>query len=303
MVAPIRTSGELQEHARDGIDFIQGRVGKMTFGKLGSSDPDRKGDVNLLLQSNGSDKWGFSLADVGIGLSAMLVVFSGTYFFADDMIAVVKPAQAARQSHDIFAYEPEPRARAYRKDVRVDPIFPSPFNMVLKMNVTAEGFDAVDSELHERCLKRIDERSARYAEVHGKVPVATQTAAQFIACSMRNLKSRFCEKPHKDRLVARLGEFIRVQRAFAAEIKKIAQTPQGQMMMNVAEMSARNGKGALKSGRLQGPIVPPVLAEQLQALSEVALLSQADFNKWPIGEVPEELKPYLKAEAGPSPCV
>ncbi|MGI2033697.1 hypothetical protein ACRQ1B_14990 [Rhizobium panacihumi] len=275
----------------------------MTFGKLGSSDPNRKNEVNPLLQGDGSDKWSPSLADVGIGLAAVAVVFSGTYFLADDLIAAVKPAQAARQSHAVFAYEPEPRARAYRRDVHVDPVFPSPFNMVLSMNVTDEGFDAIDSELHERCLKRIDERSARYAEVHGRVQVPTQTAARYIACSMQNLKSRFCEKPHKDRLVARLREFIRVQKAIASEVKRVAQTPQGQMMLNFAEMGARNGKGAIKSGRLQGQMVPPVLAEQLRGLSEIALLSQADFAGWPIGEVPEELKPYLKAEVGPSPCV
>lgn len=274
----------------------------MTFGKLGSSNEDGNAGGHPLLQEKKADGWGVSLADIGIGFAAVLVVFSGTYLFADDLIAAVGPAKAAKQSHAVFAYEPEPRARSYRKDVRVDPIFPNPYNMVLRMNVTATGFDAVDSELHERCMKRISSSYARYVEVHGKVQVPSGTAARYLACSMQNLKSRFCEKPYRKRLVARLQEFVRVQKAFAEEMRQVAQTPQGQMMLDVAAVSARNGKGAVKTFRVPGPIVPPVLAEQLRALSEADLLSQADFDIWPLSAVPEEFKPYLKAEAGPSPC-
>lgn len=251
----------------------------MAFGKRGIPD--------LELQTGHAAvprDWSLSRADLGLALGVAFAVFTGVSLFAGDVVRAFGPAGEAALT-PVFAYEPEHFERSYgQTQFTAD----NPAAMMLTMSTAPEGPDVIDSALQENCLQRLNGNAARYAQENGMVPLNTQTGARFLVCSLQVYKARLCETPYRTRIVAQLEEFVRAQRA------SVVSSPE-----HVRDGEATVGLAIVKSGRTPVQVVPPILAEQLRAFSEVSLISRADF----LNDVPEELQPYLVTETGPSPCV
>lgn len=258
----------------------------MTFGKKGVSELDRPIDEYRATRRETSERWRLSRGDIRLALGVAATVFTGVCFFAGDIVRAVTPAGSDVPQTRIFAYEPDTFDRSYGPNAPSD-LLAGSMAMMVRMTMTPHGPDAIDRELYESCLTRINGNAAHYAARHGEVPLHPQTAARFLVCSMQVFKGRFCEAPYKARIVARLEDFVRSRRAGAEGQAGLASPDPAAMQIAVA-----------KTARTPMQVVPPILAEQLRVLSEVSLISRVDFPN----DVPEELKPYLAADAGPSPC-
>lgn len=258
----------------------------MTFGKKGVSELDRPIDDYRAMRQDASGDWRLSRGDVRLALGVAVAVFTGVCFFAGDVVRAFAPARSEGPNIRIFAYEPEMFDRSYGPNAP-DGLLAGPMAMMVKMTMTSQGPDAMDRELYESCLTRLNGNAAHYAAKHGEVPLHPQTAARFLVCSMQVFKGRLCETPYKDRIVARLEDFVRIRRGAVDLLPEMATSDPAGTELAIA-----------KTARLPAQIVPPILGEQLRAFSEVSLISRSDFQN----DAPDELKPYLAAGAGPSPC-
>ncbi|MDP9839045.1 hypothetical protein J2T09_003820 [Neorhizobium huautlense] len=254
----------------------------MAFGKRGVSELERPIDGHRAVRRG---DWSLSRGDVGLALCTALAVFTGVYLFAGDAVRAYGPATMEADPVMAFGYEPGQFERSYGQTrFTAD----NPMAMMLTMTVTSEGVDQVDSALQENCLQRLNGNAARYAQENGMVPLNTQTGARFLVCSLQVYKGRLCEAPYRTRIIAQLEEFVRAQRAGVVSVAE-----------NVRRGETTTDLAVIKTGRMPVQVVPAILGEQLRALSELSLISRADFQD----DAPEELKPYLVAETGPSPCV
>lgn len=258
----------------------------MTFGKKGVSELDRPIDDYRAVRKDASDDWRLSRGDVRLALGVAAAVFTGVCFFAGDVVRAFAPARSEGPHIRAFAYEPELFDRSYGQHAPAG-LLAGPTAMMVKMTMTSQGPDAMDRELYESCLTRLNGNAARYAAQHGEVPLHPQTAARFLVCSMQVFKGRLCEAPYKDRIVARLEDFVRTRRGAVDLRPDMATSDPAASEISIA-----------KTARQPAQIVPPILAEQLRAFSQVSLISRADFQN----DAPEELKPYLAVASRPSPC-
>jgi hypothetical protein len=235
-----------------------------------------------------------SLRDLGIGAVTLLVTFVGGFFIlggfsGQSAPTAGNPVQSAAVS---LGSDPPPVPRSYKKKGPVPFVMGASWKMTLKMQETPEGFDGIDSELHEQCMKPADWTAAQYAEVRGKTLLTPEAGAAFLACSMRIYKSRFCEPRYRERLVKRLEEFVRARREHIAVVEKARNTKMGRMAIEINKASS---KGEVTSGYLPTEFVPAQLAVAIHELSESGLLSQSDFNGL-FSSTPEELKRYLPTD-------
>lgn len=246
--------------------------------------------------------YGVTAGDLGIGAAVLIAVFVGSYGlmhgFSFSGRSITAPA--ATPVAVSLPSEPVPRARAYDKTGDAPFLVGDHWVMTLKMQKTADGFDAIDSELHERCMKPVNKLAARYAEKKGVTFLAPEPGAEFLACSMRIYRSRFCKDQYRDRLVARLNEFVRARRDRIAMVENMRQTEAGRLMIEISR-ARRDRDSGITAGYKPTEFVPEPLAEQLHSLSAAGYISQADFGGL-LSTVPEQLEPYLEAEAKASPC-
>lgn len=243
---------------------------------------------------------GVTAGDLAIGAVVLIAVFVGGYglmhgFSGRSITAPAAVPVAARPASELA-----PRARTYDKTGETPFLSGDHWVMTLKMQETADGFDAIDSELHERCMKPVNKLAARYAEKKGVTFLAPEQGAEFLACSMRIYRSRFCEDQYRDRLIARLNEFVRARRDRLAMVESMRRTEVGRVMMEISRANRDRGSG-VTAGYKPTEFVPPPLGEQLRSLSAAGYISQADFGGL-LSTVPEQLEPYLEAEAKTSPC-
>lgn len=274
----------------------------MSFGKRTASSQDKhRSGKRAPVQMRGADRGRISAGDLVIGATAVLVAFLGSYFVLGTFFSTGSmSAPTTTAAATVSATDPTPVARTYNKRGTVPFIMNASWMMTLKMHETPEGFDGIDSELHEQCMKSTSKAAAAYAEKRGETFLKPERGAEFLACSMRIYKSRFCEDDYHQRLVARLSEFVRARREHLATVEKIHDTNLGRMVIEVDQASKKNSDG-ITSGYRPSEFVPSTLGGQIRALSDAGYISQEDFAGL-FSTVPEELKPYLKAEAGTSPC-
>lgn len=245
----------------------------------------------------GSGGSGIGVADIAIGVAAVLASFSGAYFFLGRSSSPPPPTAPAVVAS--IGSEPAPVARSYNKQGAIPFIVGQSWMMTLAMQQTPEGFDAIDSELHERCMKPTSRDAADYAEKRGQTFLVPEKGAEFLACSMRIYTNRFCDDRYRKRLVARLSEFVRARREHISFVKSIRESDMGQMI--VAVDGANRGRGAdVTSGYQPSAFVPQALAEQIRRVSRAGFVTQKDFGGL-FSAAPDELKPYLQAE-GRAPC-
>ena len=171
--------------------------------------------------------------------------------------------------------------------------------MNLKMVQTDVGFDGIDSELHERCMKRVSSSAARYAEIRGRTILRPKQGAEFLVCSMRVYTSRFCKSFYRERLAKRLREFVRAQKSKIALLARARSSHAGRMMIKVKAISDGRDDG-VSSGYHPPSVVSDLLGNEVRRMSKVGYLAARDFG-WLFTTVPPELKEYLSG-GGQAAC-
>lgn len=250
--------------------------------ETGKFDPNQTFDAS----TKGSNLEFFALAGtlVGFMFAASLALL---WWF--DSGSNTTGAALASNTH-LFSSEPEPIARNYPKrpasdfgfDVRSGQV------MTIKPVTTEEGFDAIDSELHERCLRNIGEVEAALAESIGKTYLTASEAEQYISCSMTVYTQRFCEPFYRERIVSRLQRF-EVLRGITI---RMANTALGRAYDHVAK-NIENDNPDVDFGSSYNPnIISVSLRQALRDLTEKGILKTEHFG-WVPG-VPEGLEPFVK---------
>ena len=272
----------------------------MSFGKRKPPTTDVKSggaEASSRGPLGGSGGPGIGLADIAIGVVAILVSFSGAYFLLGRSSSPPPPTAPAVVAG--FGSDPVAVARSYNKQGPVPFIVGQSWMMTLEMQQTADGFSAIDSELHERCMKPTSRDAAAYAEKRGQTFLGPEKGAEFLACTMRIYKNRFCDDQYRNRLVARLSEFVRARREHISMVKNVRESEMGRMI--VAVDSADRGRGNdVTSGYQPSAFVPEPLAEQIRLLSRAGFVTQKDFTGL-FSSTPAELKSYLQSD-GKAPC-
>ena len=262
----------------------------MTFGKYQAETPKKKnrdksfGTAGRRL-SQPKAKTGLTAADFLIGgVIVGLGIAAGLFFPGGWSSSAKSPAKAVGS-------EPPPIARAYPKSKFVPFIGAGGAMMNLKMVQTDVGFDGIDSELHERCMKRVRSSAARYAEVKGQTMLRPELGAEFLVCSMRVYTSRFCESFYRQRLADRLREFLRAQKAKIALLARARSSNSGRMMLKMKAINEGRDDG-VSSGFRPPSLVPDHLGNEVRRMSKAGYLAASDFG-WLFTTVPSELKDYL----------
>lgn len=274
----------------------------MSFGKRGAGAQENQSfPTEARASPSAPAKAGIGAFDGIIAVTVALVAFVGVFaingFFKR---SAPPPGSQETAVNARFDSAPPPQARSYEKKGSIPFIVGGAWMMNVKMNETPEGFDAIDSELHERCMKSADPAAARYAEKRGRTLLRPERGADFLACSMRVYRSRFCEGRYRERLVERINEFVRARRAHIETVEEARVSKMGRMAMEISQ-AGKTERGEIASGYRPSDFVPRPLAEQIRALSDAGLISQQDFGGL-FSETPEELKPYLNEKAGAAPC-
>lgn len=274
----------------------------MTFGKrkLPTADAQRRSaemQASSRVTPDGSGGSSIGPADIAIGVVAILVSFSGAYFLLGRSAS--RPPPAAPAAVASMGSDPAPVARSYNKQGTVPFIVGQSWMMTLEMQQTPNGFGAIDSELHERCMKPTSSDAAAYAEKRGQTFLRPEKGAEFLACTMRIYKNRFCDDQYRKRLVARLSEFVRARREHISLVKNVRESDMGRMIVAV-DNANRGRDNDVTSGYQPSAFVPELLAEQIRFLSRSGFITQKDFTGL-FSTTPDELKPYLQSEGKP-PC-
>lgn len=200
-----------------------------------------------------------------------------------------------------FSPEPAPRARSYDRTQKPPFVFPASQSMMVKYAVTPGGFDAIDSELHERCMKKIDVTAARYAEIEGKTHLNIRAASRYLACTMGVYRERFCMLSYRKRLISRLRELLRAKASVEALRDVSMANPISRdalrrahdftQMMDSTDDGIRSGDD--DDDNIVDTRLPPVLGEALGDLSRAGYITQSDFGGGLFASPPAEYAPYL----------
>ena len=241
---------------------------------------------------------GMSVNEIAVGgafiVFAALAGFFLTWMFSDNSSSTTAGSPQASVS------EPAPVARSYLKTGPVPDIgVGGDRTMTIKMVETADGFDAIDSELHEQCLKRIEPQAAKYAEVEGSTLLSADKGAAFLACSMRIYTSRFCDPFYRDRLVKRLRAFVSTRTKHLAVAQNARKGEPGRIVIDL-DAIGREVNGGVTSGYQPGSFVPTKLGRAIREISAAGLLVADDFGGV-FTTLPEELKEYV-SDREPADC-
>ncbi len=238
---------------------------------------------------------GLSAGFMILVIALFVVSFSGFWafsHFANGPKAVRDPKIAA-----LFAAEPVLKARSYSTEGSLPFRMPGNTSMRIAVNRTETGFDAIDSELHEHCTKKVSMDAASWAEKRGKVIFTLEEGAAFLACSMRHQVSRFCKPTYRKRLAHRIEEYLRAHKATAVMMKRASGFVQKTLAIKRLTDEAETG-GIVAGGR-SAQVITGELGRELKKLSAMGLIGTSDFGNW-LKKAPEMLLPYLDDKS--SPC-
>lgn len=240
-----------------------------------------------------------SMGTILMGVSVVIIVSSIT--FIGTIITADSSTSGAEQKFNYFANEKTPIARDYKKNpLRSNAAFGAAFGSVvkLKINLTDTGFDAIDSELHERCLKPKFPRLANDVMRMGYIAANPKQSASYISCSMNIQKSRLCDSYYRKRLATRLSDTIKKDAKNKAFIKKALKSKGNlgyttRMAKKIADGNNSQKNGGIQQGRNTGPVITTAIGQKITELSMHGLLKASDFGLSIFAEVPKELKAYM----------
>ncbi|PLW78004.1 hypothetical protein [Cohaesibacter celericrescens] len=243
---------------------------------------------------------------------------------AEDVTEIPKRSKEAVL---LFLREPKAVARDYDMTGKPPYVDQKNFKMRIDVNRTKTGLNAIDSELHERCTKKISKIAADWTVKKGVAYFHFEDAEKFLACSMRTQRSRFCDPAYRKRLALRFQDYLRARTVIAnrftihekstALISKFSggdKSKTGRLdektikaMLELEEGTSKDQR-AKSIKRRQTKLnfqdvksankLTPALSRALSDLSEKGLFGAKDFGTL-FSEPPRVLVPYLKDVAAP----
>ncbi len=199
----------------------------------------------------------------------------------------------------MFAGEPIARARSYAFGGPVPFAVPTENTLRIAVQRTETGMDAIDSELHEHCTRKISNTAAVWAEKKGTAIFDIEEGAAFLACSMKHQVSRFCKPVYRERLAGRIKDYLQAYRKNAEMVERFSKNRMGQQTLAVQQMIDDQENGGIVAGRRTAQIIPGDLGRELRKLSGMGLIGERDFSTL-LDPAPAVLVPYLSNVS--SPC-
>ena len=271
----------------------------MSFGKKGQSQTENFRQEFKVASNNSysSESSGIGTMITGI---AGIAILSSTVFMATIYFGSTQSSTASVNSY--FADEPTPIARSYEKNLlKSGSIFGGVSGQLkIKIPRTETGLNAIDSELHERCLKPHFPNEAHDMMRLGYVSFPARSGIKFLACTASIFKSRFCDSHYRARFAERLTNTIKSHHKMEAKLAKLAKSKgfQGHVYrqtMAIKSLVDSSGNKGISSGRNQGPIISAEMSAQLAELSKHGLISKSDFSTM-FKEGPKEVMEHLKPQ-------
>ena len=273
----------------------------MSFGKKGQTQTEKfQKEFKVTptkTYSATSSSGGLGAIVTGI---AGIAILSSTVFMATIYFGSTQSSTASVNSY--FADEPTPIARSYEKNLlRSSSIFGAASGgLKIKIPRTETGLNAIDSELHERCLKPHFPNEAHDMMRLGYVSFSARKSVKFLACTASIFKSRFCDSHYRARFAERLTDTIKSHHKMEARMAKLAKSKgmqgyiyrQAKAHKSLNDSSANNG---IIGGDNQGPIISAEMSSQLAELSKYGLISKSDFSSM-FKEGPKEVMAHLKPQ-------
>jgi len=152
---------------------------------FGNMSTDRNSDFSL---SSSNSSSGMDWSTIFVGASVIVIVSSVTF-----VSTIMISSKGEAKKSDYFAGEITPVAREYKKKAYKSAAVFGSFSNIhakLKVNKTNVGLDAIDSELHEKCLKPSYPNTANDVARLGHISLKPRQAAKYINCTMGIQKSR-----------------------------------------------------------------------------------------------------------------
>lgn len=256
---------------------------------------ERLASQNLNVTPAPSSGGGFGAGFLILAVALFGVSFGGMWAFHH--FTGSASAHPDPEIQALFDAEPEPQARSYDSSGGVPIALPGKTAVNLSVNRTETGLDAIDSELHENCTRRISKTAAAWSVKKGVALFTVKEGAKFLACSMQHQRSRFCKSAYRKRLAGRIQEYLRAYDAREKLLKRHGKMAGKFAAMQQSINRQQNG-GPVADPRVL-EIVPDDLADALQSLSGMGLIGKGDFGGL-FKTAPEVLLPYL--QDAPDPC-
>jgi hypothetical protein len=235
----------------------------------------------------------FPITLAGVFLLAFGVIF-GLVKFLPAINLPIMAQNTQPKFATIFKDEPVARARSYPKDGEVSFRISVPFEMKIWVNRTPDGLDAIDSELNERCVRRIDKDASDWSVEKGYAFFPAGLGPKLLTCLMQNQRNRFCDAKYRKRFVDRFYEYIR---AFE-EAKRLKHKYTFVTTMDLLS-EAETGSRANHLRVFPEEMFSRPMLIALRRLSDKGLLVKSDFRRW-FSKLPPRFESYLSDK--PRPC-
>lgn len=232
------------------------------------------------------------LMSIGVIVIVSSITFMGTIMFADKTHAT---------KSNYFANEKIPLARHYEVGLLNSNVaFGALAGTIVKykVNQTNTGLDAIDSELHEQCLKPTNPRVASDVMRLGYIGLTPKGGSKFIECTMKVQKSRFCSSYYRKRLAKRLSSTLKKQQNILARYNRIKNSG-GMQGYAIRQMEKHEKWGrdsankGISTGRTPVKIINSGVGANITELSKHGLLKKSDFGLSIFATVPPEIERYM----------
>ena len=252
---------------------------------------ERLASQNLDVTPAPSSSGGFGAGFLVLALALFVVSFGGMWAFHH--LSTGASAKPDPSLQALLASEPTARARTYETHGAVPFALAGKTSVNITVNRTETGLDAIDSELHENCTRRISDTAAEWSVKRGVAIFRVPEGAEFLACSMRHQRSRFCKSAYRERLVSRIEEYLRAHKAREKLLARHSKMTERIVATQRSIDPGQNGDPRVLE------LVPDDLAKALESLSGTGLIGKSDFGGL-FKTAPEVLLPYLSDV--PRPC-
>jgi hypothetical protein len=261
-----------------------------TFNSIGQ----KKNEEFHLPPSNKQNETAWSSVLMGIGV---IVIVSSMTFIGTIMLS--SNTQATKS--DYFANEITPVARDYATGaLNSSASFGAIAGVIMKykVNKTDTGLDAIDSELHEQCLKPLSPKVANDVMRLGYIGLSPAAGSNFLKCTMQIQKSRFCDSYYRKRLAKRLSGTLKKQQLIVARYNRIKNSGgmQGYALRQAKKynkMIKDTGNRGINTGRTPIKIINAGVGAKITELSKHGLLNKSDFGLSILSTIPPEIERYM----------
>ena len=171
----------------------------------------------------------------------------------------------------------------------------------IKMNATDTGFEAIDSELHERCMKNESKSVWQYAEKNAHTYIKLHSVGGYLSCISRIYQERFCLSKYKREYINLIQsyhdniKFVNVQlkemtRGYRGAILEHAQKTESEMM----------GKQYVSGSSQKRLAFDQRVVSAVLELNRLGYIKKTDFGL--VAQLPDEIADNM-IKPKTDPCV